>query len=149
MPFPTGWPPRVGSGQRTIRFYVEGTSTASFDDNAFLFVDGVGANPYTPTPIVPPGGGTVPGVPSTNLGPSPLGTGASSDGSSYPMIWSRTIRIVATGTFPIEFSFDGTNVHGSVFAVVAPGMERIMDRQEAGIAVRGVGGTPSFIVEAW
>lgn len=37
MPFPLGWPPRPASGQRSIRFAANGTSTANFFDSAFLF----------------------------------------------------------------------------------------------------------------
>lgn len=37
MAFPAGWPPRTASGQKSLRFYLTGTCTANFDDNAFLF----------------------------------------------------------------------------------------------------------------
>lgn len=75
MAFPVGWPPRLSSAIRNIAFLAEGTATTSYADNAFLFIDGVGANPFVPTPYVPPGGEDLvtpitPGVPG-----SPLGTG--------------------------------------------------------------------------
>lgn len=50
MPFPEGWPPRAPSQLRNIRFFVQGTATANYEDNAFLFVDDPGANPNTPVP---------------------------------------------------------------------------------------------------
>ena len=57
--------------------------------------------------------------------------------------WSNNIRIKATGV-DVEFSFDGTNVHGKVTA----GTEVIYnERHEGGIAVRGNGAT--FLIEAW
>jgi len=39
MPFPLGWPPRPATSVRSLRFYVTGTATANFRDNAFLFRD--------------------------------------------------------------------------------------------------------------
>lgn len=39
MPFPSGWPPRPATNNRTGRFYVAGTGTANYADNAFLFAD--------------------------------------------------------------------------------------------------------------
>jgi hypothetical protein len=57
--------------------------------------------------------------------------------------WSRGIRITSSVGGYVEFSFDGTNVHGridngSVF--------EYLDRYEAGIALRGSG---TFVLEAW
>jgi hypothetical protein len=150
MAFPTGWPPRKGSGQASIRFYQTGTATAAYADNGYLFIDGVGANPYTPLPYVRPGGDVskkptpVPTVIPTN----PAGTGAAGNGvnsSDAPkaMIWSETIRIQNTGLGLITFSFDGTNDHGTV-----PAGETFTysGRREAGIAIKG---TTDFTVEAW
>lgn len=37
MAFPAGWPPRTASGQKSLRVYLTGASTANFEDNAFLF----------------------------------------------------------------------------------------------------------------
>lgn len=56
--------------------------------------------------------------------------------------WSYTIQITATTT-NIEFSFDGTNVHG---IVLAGKTNQYQKRHEGGIAVRGAG---TFYVEAW
>jgi len=56
--------------------------------------------------------------------------------------WSYTIQITAT-TANIEFSFDGTNVHG---IVLAGKTNQYQKRHEGGIAVRGSG---TFYVEAW
>lgn len=75
MPFPVGWPPRLSSGIRSIAFFAEGTATPDYEDNALLFIDGVGANTFEPTPYVPPGGEEFV-TPITSGGPgSPLGTG--------------------------------------------------------------------------
>jgi hypothetical protein len=57
--------------------------------------------------------------------------------------WSNGMRIKATGG-DLEFSFDGTNVHGKVRA----GDTGVYyERHEGGIAVRGTGVT--FEIEAW
>lgn len=133
MPLPTNWPPRVASGVRSIRYYKTAAATANFPDNAYLFIDGVGANPYTSLPVVSGG--------NTALPLTPTGTGVSSDGTAA-MIWAGTIRVTAVGG-DIEFSFDGTNVHGKVLS----GNSAVYrNRYEAGIALRGAG---TFIVEAW
>lgn len=143
MPFPAAWPPRSSSGIRSIRFYAGGTATLNFSDNALLFIDGAGANPYTPVPPVDGG--------STANPLTPGGTGAATvangmAGGPPPMIWSGNIRICNDGANSLEYSFDGVNVHGlllkgEIFAY--------RNRYEAGIAVRGVGGTTAFRVEAW
>lgn len=148
MPFPQGWPPRISSGQTTIRFYVTGTASTLFEDSAHLFIDGTGANPYTPLPQVRPGEDV--SAPDSDgpheVSPNPAGTGENDPGSPKAMIWSKEILVVNNdGTNAIEFSFDGVNVHGRV----EPNSERKMFRQEAGIAIRGVAGTPAYRVEAW
>jgi hypothetical protein len=75
MAFPAGWPPRLSSGIRSISFFAEGTATVDYEDSALLFIDGIGANTFQPTPYVPPGGEDVV-TPITSGGPgSPLGTG--------------------------------------------------------------------------
>lgn len=57
--------------------------------------------------------------------------------------WSGNIAIRAVGA-NVEYSFDGTNVHGLVLS----GTQTIYQhRYEGGIAIRGVGAT--FYVEAW
>lgn len=57
--------------------------------------------------------------------------------------WSGNISIRAV-TANVEYSFDGTTVHGLVLA----GTQTIYQhRYEGGIAIRGVGAT--FYVEAW
>lgn len=66
------------------------------------------------------------------------------DGSGN-QAWSQGLRIVAT-TADIEFSFDGSTVHGKVPA----GNEYFyFDRHEGGIAIRGAGGNGAFELEAW
>jgi hypothetical protein len=134
MPFPASWPPRPASGLHSIRFYATGIATANFSDNAFMFIDGAGANPFTPLPEVTGGSTTVPLTPS--------GTGVASGGTPAPQIWAQTIRVVSTGD--VEISFDGTNVHGKILA--AEGMVIYRNRFESGIAIRGAG---TFRIEAW
>lgn len=137
MPLPASWPPRFPSGRRSIRFYKTGAASGAFADNAWIFADAANnANPYTPLPVIAPGSNT-----TVNLGPSPQGTGQN-DSDPVPMIWANAIRITAVGG-DIEFSFDGTNIHGKVLS----GQSAIYrERVEAGIAVRGTG---TFHVEAW
>lgn len=138
MAFPADWPPRTGSGQKNIRVYSTGALTANFDDNAFHFSAVVGANPYTPLPVVLPGSSA-----TVNVGPNPMGTGQNDLGSITPAIFSESLRITATGA-AVEFSFDGINIHG----VVAAGTTVAYDkRRESGIALRGVGAT--YVIEAW
>ena len=58
-------------------------------------------------------------------------------------VHSQAMRIRATGGV-IEFSFDGTNVHGTVLA----GTEVIYeDRHESAIYLRGAGAV--FFLEVW
>lgn len=139
MALPAGWPPRSASGRRSIRFYKAGTGTANFEDNAYLFSGNADANTYVPLPVVQPGSNAV-----VNIGSTPSGTGTNDVGAPVSMIWSNGIRVCNDGAGTIEFSFDGTNVHGKIAAnqsVV------FWNRYEAGIAVRGAG--IAFHVEAW
>ena len=113
MAFPTPWPPRPPSGVRSIRFFVSGTSTANFADNAFLFIDGAAgsANPFTPGPPTSTSSGV------TNNPLTPTGTGSQGVVSQLtspdrPLIWSGNIRISNDSTGELQVSFDGTNVHG-------------------------------------
>lgn len=137
MPLPTSWPPLPASGRRSLRFYKTGTATANFADNAFIFGDAANlANPYTPSPVVQPGSNAV-----VNIGPPPTGTGIT-PGNPNPMIWCDTLRITAVGG-DVQFSFDGTNVHG----IILTGTSAVYrSRSESGIAVRGTG---TYHVEAW
>lgn len=142
MAFPVrGWPPPPATAIKSLRVRIAGSGTASFSDNAYLWIDVVGANPYTPLPVVEPGSST-----PVNVATPPVGSGDNgSDGSAgpYPAIWASHISIEATGG-DVEFSFDGTNIHGKVLA----GQRReFSDRYEAGIAVRGAAAT--FVIEAW
>lgn len=150
MPYPTGWPPRVASGQRNIRFYVADTATAAFSDRAYLFGDQLTANTYVPLPDIRPGEDvSAPDYSGPHdIGANPQGTGQHGD-DPHPMIWSENIRILNFGATNIEFSFDAA---GTVQGVVPPQTangpgEVIMERSEAGIAIRGAGN--DFVVEAW
>lgn len=161
MAFPaTGWPPRPHrSAVRSLRVFLSGTATANYSDNAYLFVDVPGANPYSPTPVVLPGSSTPVTLPS-----QPMGTGEAAVDANYSQtnpvlqpqphaaIWSGTIRISNDGANPLEFSFDATSdsgagatIHGRLLTT-----ESVVYRQrhEAGIALRSAVGT-AFRVEAW
>lgn len=154
MAFPNTWPPRVPSGTRSLRVYLTGTTTALFSDNGFIFADVANANPYTPLPYVAPGGErTTVAVPATPWGSGKDNHDTNPDPAAGPiiapppkMIWCRALLIRAGSGGAVEFSFDGTNVHGSV---AASGERLYFDRFEAGIALRGAGGTPTFTIEAW
>jgi hypothetical protein len=146
MAFPAAWPPRPSSGLRSIRFYATGTATANFSDNAFLFIDGAGANTFTPSPAVSTSSGAT-------VNPlTPTGTGLSPNVANQltspvpPMIWSQTIRLCNDGANALEYSFDGTNVHGKL---LTGELALYRNRFEAGIAVRFVGGATTFRIEAW
>jgi len=137
MAFPTGWPPRVPSGIRNIRFFQLGATGGGFDANAYLFIDGVGANPHTPLPTVRAGEDvSTPDYSGPhNVDSLPAGTGEQGD-DPKAMLWAQNIIVHNDGTTDLEVSFDGTNVHG----IVPAGEERnYYDRREAGIAVRGGG----------
>jgi len=146
MAFPVGWPPRPASGMRSIRFFTSGTATANFSDNGFLFINGSGANTFTPLPNIEYGSNTTMTVPLT-----PQGTGAATVasgmvGGPVPLIWAYAIRVCNDGANALEISFDGTNVHGRLLT----GEEyTYYKRHEAGIAVRYVGGATTFRIEAW
>jgi len=162
MPFPTHWPPRPASGLRSIRFYVTGSATASFGDNAWLFVDQVTANTIDPTPYLAPGDTTTKvQVGDLDRGGSPMGgreiaqdaappqhesPPATQQASPKAQLWANTIRIVNEGLGDLQVSFDGTNVHGYI-----PASSEVIYRErfESGICLRGVGATPTFHVEAW
>lgn len=145
MPFPEGWPPKPATGVKSLRIRITGSGTADFADNAYLWIDQVAAsNPFTPLPIVEPGGGvSKPGYTGPhNVDTPPVGSGVDSDGNKGS-IWSSHIAIEATGG-ALEFSFDGTTIHG-----IVPDGQRyeFSDRYEAGICVRGASAT--FVIEAW
>jgi hypothetical protein len=157
MPYPLGWPPRVASGIRSIRVYIEGVATASFADNAYLFSQVNSANTFTPTPYVRPGQeSAAPGWQPTVVPLNPMGGGQIPQDANpdpvlnppvppppTPMIWAKSIKISNLSIAALYFSFDGTNVHGQV----APStVFMYWDRYEAGIALLGLG---AFAIEAW
>jgi len=155
MPLVTGFPPRASSGTRSIRFYLTDTTAGTaFTDtgNSFLFAAATGANPFTALPRVTVGeNGSFDAIAAPNTpwggGENDLSGTPPTTVSSDATIWSYGIYIKNTGaTYDLEFSFDGTNVHGRI----APGESRIFyNRIEAGIAVRGVSDNTTYIVEAW
>lgn len=145
MAFPTGWPPRVPSGLRSIRAYVFATATASYADRAYLWNQLTGANPFTTLPDIRPGeDASAPDYGGPHVVPPvPAGTGERGD-DPEPMIWSSTIKIINKGGTSIYFSFDGVNDHGEVSASSELLMRCVY---EAGIAIRGAGN--DFVVFAW
>lgn len=160
MPFPTsGWPPRPASGVRSIRFFVSGTATANWSDNAYLFIDDAGANTYEPMPYVAPGS-TTPVQVGTRTSPgTPMGGGSDPRdvlpgdtlGHVKAQIWANNIRICNDGGADLEFSFAVTDDMGAgalpVQGVLKPNEQvSYRNRYEAGIALRGAG---AFRVEAW
>jgi hypothetical protein len=167
MSLPTGWPPRPATGLRSIRVFLSGTSlTANFADNAYLFNSITGANTFLPTPIVPEplGPGLTPtavgttqttGVPmgggspvERQLSPPPPGFVSPVAPTTTPMIWTHELRIYNDGTGILEFSFDGTNIHGRIFAGENA---HYTFRFEAGISLRYASGSASgaWRVEGW
>jgi hypothetical protein len=51
--FPTGWPPPPAPARGpSLRFFVEDSATASFEDRAYIFSQQGGANPLKPLPVV-------------------------------------------------------------------------------------------------
>lgn len=155
MALPTGWPPRPAEGIRSIRFYITGSATANFSDNAYLFSDQASANTFNPLPYQIPGDNTPIAVGDLTAGGTPSGTGQEARDANilapsgeqavpHPMIWAQTIRICNdSGANDLEYSFDGADVHGKLL----PGEQVIYrNRFEAGIALRGNG---TFRIEAW
>lgn len=144
MTFPAQWVSGVGlplpSGVRSLRFYAEDTATANFADRAYAFGSG---STIPVQPRVQPGQEVASGNAATPVISSPMG-GASPQ-TALPAAYS--IRIYNDGTDPLEFSFDGTHVHG----VVMGGKEALYRRRfEPGICVRGrSASTPAFRIEAW
>lgn len=165
MPFPAGWPPRPNSGRRSIRFFVTGTTTANWSDNAYLFIDDVGANTFQPMPFIKPGELTVVNVGDRNIPGSPMGTGSNPNdilpgdilGHVKPLVWANSIRICNdSGVNSLEYSFavtgDAAGPALPVQGVLRPNQKLLYrDRYEAGIALRfpGGGGAATFRVEAW
>lgn len=161
MPTPPGWPPPPSDTRPSLRVYVAGTASANFADNAYLFADFSGPlNPLVPPTPPDPVYTRAPNVAPGETGKAASFTGLPVDGwqprdgavraKTLPVpppklaLYCTGIGILNLGGSPIEFSFDGTNVHG-----VVPGnsYRQYTDRREAGIALRGAG--MAFRLEAW
>ncbi len=145
MALPVNWPPPMMSGRFSLRFYATGTATAAFADNAFIFKNGTGVSAILPLPDVDPG--ESPAVfalpPPTHVVPTaPAGTITPLTTEGY--LYASTIRICNDGGGVLAYSFDGTNVHGTLKAneIVV-----YRNRHEAGIAFNGASAV--FRVEAW
>lgn len=137
MPFPASWPPRPAGSARSIRFFVTDTATAAFADKGYMFAEDAGAVTYTPLPVVQPGSNAPVVVPAVS-------GGGVSYGDPAVQIWANNIRISNDGPAVLEFTFDGTNVHGSLKSGEAV---LYRNRCESGIAVRGA--TAVYRIEAW
>lgn len=167
MAFPTiGWPPSPASGVRSLRFYAAGTTTANWSDNAYLFIDDVGANPYVPMPVLAPGSlaqvnvGVRIGTGVAGASGSPMGTGFSlldvvpgETSQRKASIWSGTIRICNDSANIIEFSFAAADDASTLVQGSLRANEQVIyrNRYEAGIALRFPGGGSAgvFRIEAW
>lgn len=146
MPFPAGWPPRSASDRRSIRFFKSANATGNFFDNAFLFIDGVGANTYTPSPVVAPGSLTPVALGTPAQGGTPAVGPDTGDPALKPSIWANTIVVYNDSGADLEVSFDGTNTHDKILAAEVPKYHLYRNRHEAGIALKGNG---AFRVAAW
>lgn len=157
MTVPANFPLRVPTGRRSLRFFASGTATADYGDTAYLFINGAGANPFSPTPYVAPGAETqVVNVGNQTTGSGvPMGTGRNVHDVNQDLpfaiqpppvalTWSQAIRVCNDGGGNLYYSFDGTNDHGMLKA-----NEEFVyrHRYEAGICFRGAG--VAFRVEAW
>jgi len=166
VPFPTeGWPPPRSAGVRSIRVYVKGqvASGSAFADNNWLFqpldagyVDSgdSGLPAGDTTTLTTYGDYAKPGPPfGGRRGNAPQGRtpiGVLSDPAPPASIHSQNIRVTNLSTTAgedLEFSFDGTNVHGYVPAGESRHYEH---RYEAGIAIRPTAAANTdFVLEAW
>lgn len=149
MAFPDGWPPRPATAVRSIRVLITGTTSSSFEDNAYLFYFVPGANTIDPTPYVAPGSTQQTPIGSFLRTSTPQGGGNDIHNAAYnqhisfpyggelppcPMLWCGTLSVTSEDSgADLEFSFDGTYAHG-----VVPGdsYRTYRNRYEAGIAVR-------------
>lgn len=106
MAFPEGWPPRPSSASRSIAVLIEGTADASYENNAYLFYNVAGANPFVPQPYVAPGDEKR-NIPLTATGPLPLGTGRIAEDASFRPDVFRRVSGAGTAT---SFAASGTTV---------------------------------------
>lgn len=135
MAFPTNWPPRSQSNNRSIRAFKTGSTSTDYADNAYIFMDLPGANTYTTTTKIAPGDTTT----VVNVGSTP-------GGSDITQICANTIIVTNDGSTEILVSFDGVNTH----AVVKQNEVKVWrDRREAGIAVKTASSSSAFRIEAY
>jgi hypothetical protein len=138
-----------------MRFFVAGTATADFADNAFNFAvspaSGDKSMMVPPSPVVRAGQEVASGFPASAVVTSPMGGQAALPAAQSNPVTTQaasTIRIFNDGSGDLEISFDGEHVHGVVL-----GTDKVLEyrrRMETGIAVRGVSSaTPAFRIEAW
>lgn len=152
MPFPTGWNAVAGgglqkpNGYRSKRIYYTGTTTTDYEDQAQAFRDVLGGeNMDVFDPVV--AGATT----QTTYPPSPYRGARKASAADptapivVPEVYVQYIYILNKGVEDLLFSFDGIRDHGKV----PSGQARIMERQEAGIAVKSASGGVDYEVEAW
>ena len=156
------FPVRPATGVRSFRAFAEGTTTTDFADHAIDFAECAGANTLHHPVVARPDTRTVLGTTTTGsstpqgarVTPIPSAANLSlpraEQAPAAPAITCAQLRICndgSPGDGRLEFSFDGTNIHG----VVLPGeVATYRNRYEGGIAVRHSGGAAvPFRVEAW
>jgi hypothetical protein len=150
MAFPVGWPPKPTDTIRSFRFYQSGTTTANFSDNAWLFGDAATVN--QPLPYVAPGSLAPVVVPQSWGGgqnPNDAANGVAVPKRTLVGRFFRIYNDAAAGSGAIiEFSFDGTTVHGTVYE---NSVNEYEDRAESGLCIRTKFGTANspFRVEGW
>jgi len=171
MAFVDDWPPPRSAGQRNLRVFLEGTAASGSDfdttgNNSLWANEDPG---YVDSAAIPNGKGATttqvsfgsydkPGPPVGGGAPqNPINrtdSGAIPNAApKTPAFHAQNIRIFndesAGSGNDLEFSFDGTNVHGKVLAGEVLEYE---DRREAGIAIRPASTgafTVAYRIEVW
>lgn len=161
MPLPPGWIADAGlplpSGRRSLRFFKTAAATANFADSAYNFAvpgsgSGTDASLQVPPSVkVEAGDERGSGSPASGTVSTPMGgqrdVAPASQAAPVTTQAAYAIRICNDGAGALEYSFNGTDVHGLIKANEQP---VYLQRYEPGIAVRGVAGaTPTFRIEAW
>jgi len=164
MALPPGWVASLGlplpSGRRSLRFFAAATTSGVFSDHAYNFaVPAAGADPVLmvpPSPVVRAGSEVGSGASPSAAVSTPMGghrdVSPAAQASPVTTMAASTIRVFNDGADDLEFSFDGTNIHGVVKPASATfcGFLEYRNRMETGIAVRGHSGAAvPFRIEAW
>ena len=144
MAFPDGWntDPTVGplgpraTDTRSIHAFFSGITTADFADNAKLWIDCPGANPFKITPVPNVDGHNLP-YPAPPLGPRAV-------------IWSNNVWAKNDGLTTVEVSFTGGATEVSWVLLAGESMTW-RNKVVAGIAFRfpAAGAPSAFRCGAW